>query len=295
MKIILYLFIGVCYVHGVKSIYCDKPDDISNGFITELMEKYEVGKLIEYTCNTDYALIGDRFRTCIKDKNNAAWSNKAPFCMLKECNDPPSIINGKIYNKREMYKVGDEIYYVCNEHRGVQYSLVGNEKITCTQDKSWKPDPPICKMINCRFPALQNGYINGIPSNKKFYYKTRVGFSCKSGFDLVGEKYSTCNINATWFPSIPTCVRNKPIDDIIYLKPVDDNFDDLDNEDKINTILHNNDANSTRINQEKENGNIFTVIILLSIISFMFILGVLSLLCSCMLKSSSKTSVYNKL
>ncbi|PWG67170.1 hypothetical protein DEM28_29960, partial [Enterobacter mori] len=63
-------------------------------------------------------------------------------------------------------------------------------------------------MIRCRFPALQNGFVNGIPDSRKFYYESEVSFSCKPGFVLIGTKYSVCGINSSWIPKVPICSRD---------------------------------------------------------------------------------------
>ncbi|AAL69878.1 SPV139 putative EEV host range protein [Swinepox virus] len=215
-----------------------------------------------------------------------------PNVIYCSCDIPPDIVNGEIYDKKEVYSKGDSISYICGENKiGIPYSLIGNDVITCNKDGKWYPDPPRCEMIICRFPALQNGYVNGIPSNKKFYYKQKVSFTCKDGFLLAGEPYSICNINSTWFPDIPICIKNdKSLSIIIYNKN-DDDFKDLDNEDIVNANMRSIN-NTLEINITNNNISETTLLIILGSIGSIFIFGIILLIYSC---SNSVNNKYSKL
>ncbi|AAK85102.1 hypothetical protein [Lumpy skin disease virus] len=149
------------------------------------------------------------------------------LCDLNKCCYPPSIKNGYIYNEKTEYNIGSNVTFFCgNNTRGVSYTLVGEKNIICEKDGKWNKEFPVCKIIRCRFPALQNGFVNGIPDSRKFYYESEVSFSCKPGFVLIGTKYSVCGINSSWIPKVPICSRDNITYNKIYINKVniDDNF-----------------------------------------------------------------------
>lgn len=58
------------------------------------------------------------------------------------CDQPGNVTNGmNLWNSKERPKYGDTIEYLCN--RG--YTLVGKEKIVCTETGKYDSHPPECQ------------------------------------------------------------------------------------------------------------------------------------------------------
>ncbi|CAC21382.1 144R protein [Yaba-like disease virus] len=261
-KIIILLFISktwcICVFNKNDAKYSN-VDSYEN-------KVYEENENLEYKCNNNFDKV---FVTC----NNGSWSTKNMCIGKNNCKDPVTILNGYIKDKKDQYSFGDLVTYACKVNKLEKYSIVGNATVKCI-NKQWMPKYPVCKLIRCKYPALQNGFLNVF--EKKFYYGDIVNFKCKKGFILLGSSVSTCDINSIWYPGIPKCVKDK-------FNNIQPNylFDDLDE-----------DFNNSTTNYNTQQ-NIITIIILLSIICFIFVLGLIALFLSCN-KSTLKPSIYNK-
>ncbi|XP_019614494.1 PREDICTED: uncharacterized protein LOC109462395 [Branchiostoma belcheri] len=94
---------------------------------------------------------------------------------------------------------GDDVTFTCN----TGYNLVGASSLICQSDLSWSGSPPTCSIVQCPvLAAPDNGGKTGGSS-----YQDVVTFSCNLGYDLVGSSSVTCQADATWSGSAPTCTR----------------------------------------------------------------------------------------
>ena len=62
----------------------------------------------------------------------------------------------------------------------------------------------------CNDPTPVNGQVNATksPITAKYYYvDTNVVFRCYSGYNLIGNNFSSCNTDGSWIPSPPKCIQ----------------------------------------------------------------------------------------
>lgn len=82
------------------------------------------------------------------------------------------------------------------------YELEGHEEITCQASGQWSDEAPHCEVVKC--PALpENPHLVGSTQNRT--YGTRVVFSCRTGFKLLGPPYLNCLKTGNWSDVIPSC------------------------------------------------------------------------------------------
>ncbi|AAR07496.1 144R [Yaba monkey tumor virus] len=259
--IILSVFSKTCAVCTFN-----KKDAEYSNVISYEDRTYKDNEKLNYECAYGFNSV---FVIC----NNGSWSTKNMCIGKRNCKDPVMILNGNIKNKQDKYSLGDSVTYMCKVNKLERYSLVGNETVKCIDGK-WVPDNPFCKLIRCKYPALQNGILEG-SFKKKFYYGDVVIFKCKTGFRLSGSLTSTCGINFVWVPNLPKCVKDSVVHDEVRSDYLFKYLNDSNNDYDTNYYMQN-----------------IVAVIFLVIICFIFVLG-LSIL-SCSFASTSKPS-YDKL
>ncbi|XP_078672529.1 P-selectin-like [Branchiostoma floridae x Branchiostoma belcheri] len=177
--------------------------------------------VVTFFCDLGYNLVGSSSSTCQAD---ATWSRNVPTCTIVQCPMPGSPTNGAVSGSNSYGDVltftfgqcpvltappngavsgsndfGDDVTFTCN----TGYNLVGASSLTCQSDLTWSGSPPTCSIVQCPvLAAPDNGGKTGGSS-----YQDVVTFSCNLGYDLVGSSSVTCQADATWSGSAPTCTR----------------------------------------------------------------------------------------
>ncbi|KAI8507112.1 hypothetical protein Bbelb_155510 [Branchiostoma belcheri] len=149
--------------------------------------------VLTFTCNSGYNLLGNPSLTCQAD---ATWSGTVPICPPVECPLLTAPVNGAMFGSN-FYQ--DIIQFNCNPG----YELDGSSNLACQVDASWSGSVPTCERVQC---PLQADPANGAKTGSNFYEDV-VHFTCYSGHDLVGNPTITCQADATWSGSAPTCSR----------------------------------------------------------------------------------------
>ncbi|XP_063837861.1 sushi, von Willebrand factor type A, EGF and pentraxin domain-containing protein 1 isoform X2 [Ostrinia nubilalis] len=116
----------------------------------------------------------------------------------KACGRPEQPPNSTM--TAESFEVGASVEYSCDEG----HLLVGPTVRTCLDTGFYDEFPPVCKRIECGYPAdIQHGsyeLINGSVS-----YLSHVQYSCDSGYEMVGRSRLVCDIDERWNGPPPRC------------------------------------------------------------------------------------------
>ncbi|XP_066295428.1 sushi, von Willebrand factor type A, EGF and pentraxin domain-containing protein 1-like isoform X3 [Branchiostoma lanceolatum] len=144
-----------------------------------------------FTCDPGYSLVGGSTRTCQAD---TTWSGSSPTCTAVQCPALTAPANGAV-SGTNFY--GDVATFTCDPG----YGLVGGSTRTCQADTTWSGSSPTCTAVQC--PAL-TAPANGAVSGTNFYGDVAT-FTCDPGYNLVGGSTRTCQADATWSGSSPTC------------------------------------------------------------------------------------------
>ncbi|XP_053624020.1 CUB and sushi domain-containing protein 3 isoform X2 [Plodia interpunctella] len=116
----------------------------------------------------------------------------------KACGRPEQPPNSTMTT--ESFEVGASVEYSCDEG----HLLVGPTVRTCLDTGFYDEFPPVCKRIECGFPAeIAHGsyaLLNGSVS-----YLSHVQYSCEPGYEMVGRARLVCDIDERWNGPPPRC------------------------------------------------------------------------------------------
>ncbi|XP_019647923.1 PREDICTED: LOW QUALITY PROTEIN: sushi, von Willebrand factor type A, EGF and pentraxin domain-containing protein 1-like [Branchiostoma belcheri] len=171
-----------------NKISCVSLSSPVNGGITG---SNQYGDTVTYDCSTGFMLMGDQTRTCQSDQQ---WSGTQPYCQRLQCPQLGTIANGA--STGGLY-YGDYASFTCNPG----YEIQGNSTAVCMDDGQWSSTAPTCIAKEChalRAPA--DGTMSGT-----FFVGDRVTFSCKAGYNLVGNNVIVCQDSQSWSGSVPKC------------------------------------------------------------------------------------------
>ncbi|XP_064626004.1 sushi, von Willebrand factor type A, EGF and pentraxin domain-containing protein 1-like [Lineus longissimus] len=146
-----------------------------------------------YGCNNGYEVRGPARRRC---RDTGHWSGSDPFCRKVKCNNPPVIDNGEVFFNDSHY---DSVaIYECVSG----FVVEGIPFIYCQGDRTWSTALAECQRKNCTQPLE---ILNGETTYKSIHFESRVEYKCNSGYVLVGDSLRTCEEDATWSGTNPTC------------------------------------------------------------------------------------------
>ncbi|NXQ91956.1 CR2 protein, partial [Nyctibius grandis] len=127
------------------------------------------------------------------------------FCLplaVRPCPMPPRVRDGNHNGQgKAFFTMGMSVTYTCDPG----YYLVGNAAVFCRASGNWSRPGPRCEEVMCsRPPNIANGLHSG-QSLDKFSRGVTVYYSCKDGYELVGNVSITCTEAGVWSRSLPRC------------------------------------------------------------------------------------------
>ncbi|GCC21153.1 hypothetical protein chiPu_0019620 [Chiloscyllium punctatum] len=187
----------------IKSVDCQQPRTIANGNIVSAPRStYKYRDRVTYSCNRGYVMVGNSIIEC---NENGRFDPEPPTCKLSiRCENLLAIHNG--ITPRPPYggywKYGMVATYSCNSG----YSLIGADKLACTETGKWDNFPPTCKAIRCEnLLAILNGITPRPPFGGYWKYGMVATYSCNSGYSLIGADKLVCTESGKWDNFPPTC------------------------------------------------------------------------------------------
>ncbi|XP_052451023.1 regulator of complement activation group 2 gene 1 isoform X11 [Carassius gibelio] len=154
------------------------------------------GDTAKPVCNEGYMLAGkETTRTC----RDQGWDGRDPVCEPVKCPPPLAIENGELVEvPLESYDYLAAVSYKCNPG----LNLIGQSTLHCSEDGTFKPDPPTC-FDGCPTPTVTNAKRIG---GKSPPYKLGnfIQYKCEDGYEMKGEAYIVCRANG-WDPEEPSC------------------------------------------------------------------------------------------
>ncbi|XP_041052225.1 membrane cofactor protein-like isoform X1 [Carcharodon carcharias] len=180
---------------------CGNPGKILNGYYKVPYATF--GSIVTFYCDTGYQMVGRSFRMCKAD----GWDGQVPTCEAITCGDLLPIMNGTTPSPRygDHWEYGMIATYSCSNGN----SLIGAEKLICTETGEWDNDPPTCKVVECQRPELpaygkiEEGF------GPTYKYRETISYICNEGFEMVGKSVIECKENNMFVPAPPTC---KPVE-----------------------------------------------------------------------------------
>lgn len=172
-------------------VQCPEPTPLKHGKIVMqgLFYKYKA----KYICDAGYYLVGDEQRDCGKDKK---WIGEDRTCDKVKCGIPPTFHNALPLDDELEY--GDKASYQCQSG----YVLDIPVDITCTMNGNFTGEKPNCVRTTCLNPPEIE---NGIVTQEGDSLGDVLRYSCKIGYELVGNSTRSCGHDGKWNGASPTC------------------------------------------------------------------------------------------
>ncbi|XP_056124175.1 membrane cofactor protein-like isoform X2 [Rhinichthys klamathensis goyatoka] len=174
---------------------CGSLPDFDNGRYERTGNLF--GDKVTAVCNTGYMLDG-----LIKDRwcRDQGWDGRDPVCEVVKCKAPPAIVNGQLEDvPLDSYDYLQAVSYRCNSG----FSLIGNSALHCSENGTFKPDPPKC-MDGCPKPEISHATRIGgrSPPYKLGHF---IDYKCDDGFSMKGDFHIVCG-STGWNPEPPKCI-----------------------------------------------------------------------------------------
>uniref|UniRef100_A0A1X7UL16 Sushi domain-containing protein n=1 Tax=Amphimedon queenslandica TaxID=400682 RepID=A0A1X7UL16_AMPQE len=118
------------------------------------------------------------------------------------CGTPDQLYDNATILSYNSISVNSTATYSCEDG----YSLVGDAVRTCLSSGNWSGNPPYCQIVNCSELLIEsNGGLPVFYSSNSYSYNSTATYSCKNGYNLVGNAVRTCLSSGNWSGSPPYC------------------------------------------------------------------------------------------
>ena len=147
-------------------VRCGPPPLTDNPTYAPVLEVYDYGGAVVYTCKSGYTLNGSRELTC---SDKGSFSPAPPNCIRKcfEYYPNPTFLNVSVQSQH---------FPIC-----------------------------FLEGVECEDVQILNGEVMLGSSRPPHGHKSSLTFKCSEGYTLIGSSTITCDINSQWGPGIPKC------------------------------------------------------------------------------------------
>ncbi|CAI8041016.1 Sushi, von Willebrand factor type A, EGF and pentraxin domain-containing protein 1, partial [Geodia barretti] len=166
-------------------------------------EGYLPGTTATVACNDTYETDGYG-AIC---SNAGTWNSTLPNCIVIECGEVPTLVNGKVSGVPATTEVEAVATYECD----TDYIFKDERNTrTCQNDKTWSNEDLECvKDVDC---GSLTDPVNGTISLTGTAFNSTATYSCNDGYSLVGDTTITCLASGLWSGEPPLCCTTNCID-----------------------------------------------------------------------------------
>uniref|UniRef100_A0A914WZJ1 Uncharacterized protein n=1 Tax=Plectus sambesii TaxID=2011161 RepID=A0A914WZJ1_9BILA len=173
-----------------SKIPCDDPrQSFYNGRLTTDQQTFFAGDIVEYTCESNYLLVGPNRRVCFQYpfENRPRWvSHSAPKCIAISCPRIAAPMDGTMFVSQSEFIVGSTAWFACRPG----FELIGSSVLSCQSDQTWSNSVPTCEAKKCAIdppPSMEvAGALNALNRQRRqFNIDEQVSLRCLGeGFAL---------------------------------------------------------------------------------------------------------------
>uniref|UniRef100_H3D8L5 Sushi, von Willebrand factor type A, EGF and pentraxin domain containing 1 n=1 Tax=Tetraodon nigroviridis TaxID=99883 RepID=H3D8L5_TETNG len=150
---------------------------------------------VELSCEDGYVLQGPRVLRCTSSQE---WNDTFPVCKQVFCRTPPDVSFGGPSTPSPPFPFGSVVNYTCMEG----FTLKKERSVSCLASGQWSSPAPECVLVECPQPAE---VANGIVDVQGLMYLSKALYSCKAGYNLVGNSTVLCGEKGLWIGGVPSC------------------------------------------------------------------------------------------
>ncbi|NXC59116.1 ZP3R protein, partial [Aleadryas rufinucha] len=186
-------------------ILCGRPPELPFASLTTAVGDSSVfGTTVRYRCNPGFKASAGH-SSVVTCQSDGTWSAADPLLCARESAQCPSprVQYGAVSPRRYFYRIWDTVTVTCNPG----YALQGPHSSTCGADSRadpWDISFPSAEVTCPRPPRIANGLHTG-QSLDKVSRGVTVSYSCKEGFELLGNVSITCTDTGVWSRPLPRC------------------------------------------------------------------------------------------
>ncbi|XP_013770344.1 membrane cofactor protein-like isoform X2 [Pundamilia nyererei] len=175
---------------------CGPVGEAENGQI-EYHPGTEFGDTAVVICNPGHMPVGVGKLTC----GSQGWMGRLPVCEVTKCESPPEVEYGSFSPNKDLYEYNEVIQYTCKSG----YTRNGSRQLHCSDDGTFKPEPPKCIKVECEDPEISFGQLSS-GARPPYGYSSTVILQCNGGYTMIGSATVMCELNGQWSPGLPRCI-----------------------------------------------------------------------------------------
>ncbi|XP_026155176.1 sushi, von Willebrand factor type A, EGF and pentraxin domain-containing protein 1 isoform X2 [Mastacembelus armatus] len=174
-------------------VQCPEPQLEENHLVLKGLDS-ESGT-VELSCEDGYVLVGARILRCTPSRE---WNDTFPVCKRVTCGPLPEVSFGGPSSSSPLFSFGSVVTYTCMDG----FTLKKEASVSCLASGQWSSPYPECIPVECPQPVEIS---NGIIDVQGLTYLSKALYSCKAGYNLVGNSTVLCGEKRLWIGGVPSC------------------------------------------------------------------------------------------
>ncbi|XP_035004474.2 sushi, von Willebrand factor type A, EGF and pentraxin domain-containing protein 1 isoform X2 [Hippoglossus stenolepis] len=174
-------------------VQCPEPPLEENHLVLKGLDS-ESGT-VELSCEDGYVLEGARILRCTPSQE---WNDTFPVCKQVFCGPPPDVSFGGTSLSSPPFPFSSAVTYKCMDG----FTLKKEGSVSCLASGRWSSPYPECIPVECPQPVEIS---NGIVDVQGLMYLSKALYSCRTGYNLVGNSTILCGEKGLWIGGVPSC------------------------------------------------------------------------------------------
>ncbi|XP_058479498.1 sushi, von Willebrand factor type A, EGF and pentraxin domain-containing protein 1 isoform X3 [Solea solea] len=174
-------------------VQCPEPPLEENHLVLKGLDS-ESGT-VELSCEDGYVLEGARILRCTPSQE---WNDTFPVCKQVFCGSLPEVSFGGTPLSSSPFPFGSVVTYTCMDG----FALRKEGSVSCLASGQWSNPYPECIPVECPQPVEIS---NGIVDVQGLMYLSKALYSCRTGYNLVGNSTVLCGEKGLWIGGVPSC------------------------------------------------------------------------------------------
>uniref|UniRef100_M3ZHP6 Sushi, von Willebrand factor type A, EGF and pentraxin domain containing 1 n=1 Tax=Xiphophorus maculatus TaxID=8083 RepID=M3ZHP6_XIPMA len=160
-----------------------------------LKSLYSESGTVELSCEDGYILEGANVLRCTPSQE---WNDTFPVCKEVFCGPPPDVTFGAPNNTSHSFPFSSVITYTCMGG----FTFRKEDSVSCLASSQWSTPYPECIPVECPQPEeISNGFVDV----QGLMYLSKALYSCRTGYNLVGDSTVLCGDRGTWIGGVQSC------------------------------------------------------------------------------------------